>query len=126
MTAPSLVCGREEWEKWLTSNSLLKWKYSQSKTHTLHSFLSLKVHALVMVATTTATCDFRFRHPNLLTLLGYSVDGEVPYLVYEFLSNGTLEDAIEYKVKLQCISKSNCMVQQCNAFSTCVLCVLRL
>ena len=35
-----------------------------------------------------------------MTLLGYSADGEVPYLVYEFLSNGTLEDAIEYKVKV--------------------------
>ena len=53
---------------------------------------------MIMLAT-TVTC-FRFRHPNLVTLLGYSVDGEVPYLVYEFLSNGTLEDAIEYKVKL--------------------------
>ena len=38
-----------------------------------------------------------------MTLLGCSVDGEVPYLVYEFLPNGTLEDAIEYKVKLSCL-----------------------
>ena len=99
-TAPSLVHGREEWVKWLTSNSLPKWRYSQSETRlpVLHSFLFLKVHAVIMLAT-TVTC-FRFRHPNLVTLLGYSVDGEVPYLVYEFLSNGTLEDAIEYKVKL--------------------------
>ena len=98
--SPFLVCGREEWEKWLTSNSLPKWRYSQSETRllALQSFLSLKVHVLIMLAA-TVTC-FRFRHPNLVTLLGYSVDGEVPYLVYEFLPNGTLEDAIEYKVKL--------------------------
>ena len=44
------------------------------------------------------TSFHRFRHPNLVTLLGCSMDGEVPYLVYEYLPNGTLEDAIEYKV----------------------------
>ena len=42
---------------------------------------------------------FRFRHPNLVTLLGYSNDvGKPRCLIYEFMPNGTLEDALELGV----------------------------
>lgn len=37
----------------------------------------------------------QFRHPNLITLMGYSCDGPCPCLVYEFMDNGTLEDKLD-------------------------------
>ncbi|RZF45921.1 hypothetical protein LSTR_LSTR008298 [Laodelphax striatellus] len=35
-----------------------------------------------------------FRHDNILPLYGYSVGGEAPCLVYQFLPNGSLEDRL--------------------------------
>ena len=43
-------------------------------------------------------CVLRFRHPNLLTLMGYCVCKDNFCLVYEFMSNGTLEDALANSV----------------------------
>ena len=40
----------------------------------------------------------RFRHPNLLTLMGYCMWKDNFCLVYEFMSNGTLEDALANSV----------------------------
>uniref|UniRef100_A0A1X7U7Q0 non-specific serine/threonine protein kinase n=1 Tax=Amphimedon queenslandica TaxID=400682 RepID=A0A1X7U7Q0_AMPQE len=41
----------------------------------------------------------KFRHPNLVTLLGYSNDPGLPRcLIYEFMVNGTLEDALDFGV----------------------------
>ena len=38
----------------------------------------------------------RYRHPNLVTLMGYSASPGCPRcLIYEFVPNGTLEDALE-------------------------------
>ena len=44
---------------------------------------------LIYVAT-----NCRFRHPNLVILIGYHNSHEFKSLVYEFLQNGTLEDAL--------------------------------
>lgn len=40
----------------------------------------------------------RFRHPNLVTLIGYSNSPKC--LIYEFMLNGTLEDALEIGVRI--------------------------
>ena len=40
----------------------------------------------------------RFRHPNLVTLIGYHNSPAVKCLIYELLPNGTLEDALEIGV----------------------------
>eukprot|EP00118_Oscarella_pearsei_P026123 m.309441 g.309441 ORF g.309441 m.309441 type:complete len:375 (+) comp46507_c0_seq1:198-1322(+) len=37
----------------------------------------------------------QFRHPNLISLMGYSCNGKYPCLVYEFMENGTLEDKLD-------------------------------
>ncbi|CAH1265314.1 IRAK3 [Branchiostoma lanceolatum] len=39
----------------------------------------------------------QFRHPNLLPLHGYSLDGLVPCLVTEYMLNGSLEDRLQCK-----------------------------
>lgn len=48
---------------------------------------------------TEVTILTKFRHPNLLTLMGYCVHQDNFCLVYEFMSNGTLEDALANSVK---------------------------
>ena len=42
----------------------------------------------------------RYRHENLLTLMGYSDNGPSRCIVYEFMCNGTLEDWLEGKVSV--------------------------
>ena len=42
----------------------------------------------------------RYRHVNLLTLMGYSDNGPSRCIVYEFMCNGALEDWLEGKVIL--------------------------
>ena len=43
--------------------------------------------------------DFiRLVHDNLLPLLGYSADGNHLCIVYKYMSKGSLEDALAYKV----------------------------
>uniref|UniRef100_A0A1I8BS40 non-specific serine/threonine protein kinase n=1 Tax=Meloidogyne hapla TaxID=6305 RepID=A0A1I8BS40_MELHA len=36
----------------------------------------------------------KFRHDNILSLYGYSLDGPEPCLIYQFMSNGSLEDRL--------------------------------
>uniref|UniRef100_A0A915EAU1 Protein kinase domain-containing protein n=1 Tax=Ditylenchus dipsaci TaxID=166011 RepID=A0A915EAU1_9BILA len=36
----------------------------------------------------------KFRHDNVLSLYGYSMDGAEPCLIYQFMSNGSLEDRL--------------------------------
>ncbi|XP_069674519.1 interleukin-1 receptor-associated kinase 4-like [Periplaneta americana] len=40
---------------------------------------------------------YRFKHENLLALLGYSCDSSIYCLVYEFMSNGSLQDRLACK-----------------------------
>ena len=48
----------------------------------------------------TIQLSCRFRHPNLVTLIGYSSSpGKDKCLIYEFLPNGTLEEALEIGVR---------------------------
>ena len=35
-----------------------------------------------------------YRHPNVIALYGWSLDGESPCLVYDFMSNGSLQDRL--------------------------------
>jgi len=53
-----------------------------------------------------STLLYRYRHPNLLTLMGFCVHLDNFCLVYEFMSNGTLEDALANSVRKDCITKS--------------------
>lgn len=36
----------------------------------------------------------RIRHPNIVSLLGYSNDGQTRFLVYELMQNGSLESQL--------------------------------
>ncbi|XP_065211134.1 pelle-like serine/threonine-protein kinase pik-1 [Planococcus citri] len=36
-----------------------------------------------------------YKHDNILPLYGYSIDGERPCLIYQFMSNGSLEDRLQ-------------------------------
>lgn len=45
----------------------------------------------------------QLRHQNLLTLCGYSVDGPVPCLVYQFMQNGSLLDNLASKDDSICL-----------------------
>jgi len=42
---------------------------------------------------------YRYRHPNLLTLMGFCACLDNFCLIYEFMSYGTLEDALASSVK---------------------------
>lgn len=41
---------------------------------------------------------YEFQHENLLTLLGYSIDGPNYCLVYHYMPNGSLESRLALKV----------------------------
>ncbi|XP_023219240.1 interleukin-1 receptor-associated kinase 4-like [Centruroides sculpturatus] len=40
----------------------------------------------------------KYKHKNLLQLLGYSSDGPAPCLVYEYMENGSLQNHLDWKV----------------------------
>ena len=66
----------------------------------------------------------RYRHPNLLTLMGFCACSDNFCLIYEFMSYGTLEDALassvkvgEYKRQLQeCEIYDELLVRKCNSY----------
>ncbi len=47
---------------------------------------------------------YRFRHPNLVTLIGFSNSANWKCLIYEYLPNATLEDALEIGVSIGLVS----------------------
>jgi serine/threonine protein kinase len=44
-------------------------------------------------------------HPNVVPLLDHSLDGETPWLMYEYVEGGTLADAIEQWAKLSAVER---------------------
>nr|CAB3256808.1 interleukin-1 receptor-associated kinase 4-like [Phallusia mammillata] len=44
-----------------------------------------------------------YRHPNVIALYGWSLDGPDPCLIYDYMKNGSLQD------RLQCLNKSEPM-----------------
>lgn len=59
----------------------------------------------------------KFRHENILSLYGYSMDGNEPCLIYQFMLNGSLEDrllckngtkSISWSLKLSICKKISC------------------
>lgn len=47
----------------------------------------------------------RFRHDNILPIYAYSLEGSEPCLVYQFMSNGSLEDRLLCRVRSEKILK---------------------
>lgn len=61
----------------------------------------------------------RFRHPNLVTLIGYS--SKPKCLIYEFMLNGTLEDALEIGVRLSQLVELRWLLIATFGLTICVL-----
>lgn len=45
----------------------------------------------------------QMQHPNIISLLGYSIHGETRLLVYELMDNGSLETQLYGKINLSLI-----------------------
>ncbi|XP_065226338.1 pelle-like serine/threonine-protein kinase pik-1 [Planococcus citri] len=45
-----------------------------------------------------------YKHDNILPLYGYSIDGEKPCLIYQFMSNGSLEDRLQCRQGTRALS----------------------
>ncbi|KAF4532814.1 hypothetical protein B566_EDAN002664 [Ephemera danica] len=56
--------------------------------------LNHKAVAVKKLQTDVTSNDKQYRHANLVQLLGYSCDGPCYCLVYEFMSNGSLQDRL--------------------------------
>ncbi|KAF5789215.1 putative protein kinase RLK-Pelle-CrRLK1L-1 family [Helianthus annuus] len=54
-----------------------------------------------------------FRHPNLVKLIGYCLEGEILFLVYEFMHKGNLEDLLHSGAvaRLPLVTKVNILVE---------------
>lgn len=44
------------------------------------------------------------RHDNILSLYGFSIGGEKPCLVYQYMVNGSLEDRLQCRVSFNYIN----------------------
>ena len=40
----------------------------------------------------------KFQHPNIISIVGYSVHEEMGFIIYELMSNGSLEDLLHGKI----------------------------
>ena len=38
-----------------------------------------------------------FDHPNVMSLIGVSVDGEIPFLILPFMANGSVLEYVKHK-----------------------------
>ena len=41
-----------------------------------------------------------FAHPNVMSLIGMGVDGEVPLLILPFMANGNVLEYVKYKKEM--------------------------
>lgn len=46
----------------------------------------------------------KIQHPNIISLLGYSSNGESRFIVYELMQNGSLETQLHGKLSLSIYS----------------------
>lgn len=54
------------------------------------------------------------RHDNILSLYGFSIGGEKPCLVYQYMVNGSLEDRLQCRVSFTIMFNSKTEVNNCN------------
>ena len=43
-----------------------------------------------------------YRHPNVIALYGWSLDGPDPCLIYDYMKNGSLQDRLQCLVNIFC------------------------
>lgn len=48
-----------------------------------------------------------YRHPNVIALYGWSLDGPDPCLIYDYMENGSLQDRLQCLVSISVINSVN-------------------
>jgi len=52
----------------------------------------------------------KFQHPNIISIVGYSVHEEMGFIIYELMSNGSLEDLLHGKIFFPFFFKGYCVM----------------
>ena len=59
--------------------------------------LFYRVISLFLILQTEVDLLSKIRHPNIISLLGYSIHGDTRLIVYELMENGSLETQLHGK-----------------------------